>query len=166
MVLLPQEDHLPHPVQKRRVVARLRLDVDDLVAEEGVADDGEVELLEVRAGEAGVAVGRPLHGGAHAVAVAEVYVVAHPDLVAVIKKGRAGKAEEHGVEELYAAVAVVEQRREAAADAEVEAHAPVFRVLVIEVVALLVRHHLQSQFVVVAEEHAPLAVRGDVGRAL
>jgi hypothetical protein len=73
--------------------------------------------------KAGVAVGVPLHGGADAVAVAEVDVVAHADLVAVVHDGRAGEAEQQRVEQLDAAAVVVHQRREAAADADVDAHA-------------------------------------------
>ena len=79
---------------------------------------GKESLAGIGGGEAGVAVGVPLHGGADAVAVAEVDVVAHADLVAVVEDGGAGKAEEEGVEELDAAAVVVEQRGETAADAE------------------------------------------------
>ena len=62
--------------------------------------------------------------------------------------------------------AVVEQRREPAADAEVELHPRVLRVLRVHVVALLVGDHLERQLVVVAQEEAPLAVVGDRGRLL
>ena len=40
-----------------------------------------------------------MHGRAHAVAVAQVHVVPHTDLVAVVQDGGAGEAEEQGVEE-------------------------------------------------------------------
>ena len=49
----------------------LPLDVDRLVAVDRVHDRRQVEMLRVGAREAAVAVGRPLHGRAHAVAVAE-----------------------------------------------------------------------------------------------
>ena len=121
-------------------------------------------------GEAGVAVGVPLHGRADAVAVAEVDVVAHADLVAVVEDGRAGKAEEQRVEQLDAAAVVVDQRREAAADADVDAHARVGGVGEVHVVALVVGDHLERELVVVAQEEAPLAgvrdgrrLRHDVG---
>jgi hypothetical protein len=52
------------------------------------------------------------------------------------------------------------------ADAEVELHARVLGVLRVHVVALLVGDHLERQLVVVAQEQAPLAVLGDVRRAL
>ena len=86
----------------------LGLDVDGLVAPDGVHDDGEVEPGGDGAGEAGVAVGVPLHGRADAVAVAEVDVVAHADLVAVVEDGRAGEAEQERVEQLDAAAVVVD----------------------------------------------------------
>ena len=127
---------------------------------------GRVEPRAVGAGEAGVAVARPLHGRAHAVAVAQVDVVAHADLVAVVDDGRAGQGEQQAVHQLDAPAAVVHQRRQPAADAQVDPHARVRRVLAVHVVALLVGHHLQRQLVVVAQEDGPLAVVGDVRRLL
>ena len=56
---------------------------------------------------------------------------------------------------------VLHQRREAAADAEVDARLAVGGVGAPHVVAVLVRDHLQRQLVVIAEEHRPLAVLGD-----
>src|SRR3546814_10105891 len=58
----------------------------------------QVELREVGGREPAVAVGRPLHRGADAVAVAEEDVVAHPDLVAVVEHRAAGHREQQGVE--------------------------------------------------------------------
>ena len=57
--------------------------------------------------------------------------------------------------------AAVEERREPAPDSEVELHPRVLRVLLVHVVALLVRDHLERQLVVVAEEEPPLRVVGD-----
>ena len=91
---LAQGDHVARPVQQRGLIAELGLDVDHLVAVDGVHDDREVEARGIAAREAGVAVGVPLHRRAYAVAVAEVDVVAHADLVAVVHDGRAGEAEE------------------------------------------------------------------------
>ena len=67
--------------------------------------------------------------------------------------------------ELDLVAAVVEQRREPAADPEVELHPRVLRVLVVHVVALLVGDHLERQLVVVAQEQAPLRVVRDRRRA-
>ena len=60
-----------------------------LVVVLGVDDHRQVQPLRVGPREAGVAVGAPLHRRAHAVAVAEVDVVAHADLVAVVDDRRA-----------------------------------------------------------------------------
>ena len=82
------------------------------------------------------------------------------DLVAVVEDRRAGQREHDRVQQLDVGPRVVEQRREPAADAEVELHARVLRVLHVHVVALLVRDHLEGQLVVVSEEQSPLrAVR-------
>ena len=89
-------DQAARPVEQRRRVARLRLDVDRLVAVHRVHDRRQVQLLRVGAREAGVAVRAPLHRRAHAVAVAEIDVVAHADLVAVVEDRRAGHGEAAG----------------------------------------------------------------------
>ena len=65
----------------------------------------------------------PLHGRAHAVAVAEIDVVAHADFVAVVEDRRSGKRKEQAVQKFDAAPVVVHQRRQAPADAEIDAHA-------------------------------------------
>jgi len=72
-------------------VLLLRLDVDRLVVVLGIDDDRQVELLRVAPREPGVAVGAPLHRRADAVAVAQVDVVAHADLVAVVEHRCAGQ---------------------------------------------------------------------------
>src|SRR5262245_59518002 len=81
---LPGGDETPHRVEQRGRRRPLCGDVDRLVAVDRVGDDGQVESTLLDGGEAGVPVPRPLHGRAHAVAVAEIDVVAHADLVAVI----------------------------------------------------------------------------------
>ncbi len=68
------------------------------------------------------------------------------------------------LQQLDAAAAVLEQRRQAAADADVDPHLRIGRVGLVHVVALLVGDHLERQLVVVAEEHRPLAVLGNVRR--
>jgi len=55
----------------------------------GIHDRRRVESCRVGVGKAAIAVWRPLHRGAHAVAIAEIDVVAHADLVAVIDDRRA-----------------------------------------------------------------------------
>ena len=159
-------DHPPRPVQQRGRVAGLRLDVGDLVAVDRVHVHRQVEPARVAGGEAGVAVGRPLHRGAHAVAVTEPDVVAHADLVAVVQDGRAGQRQQQRGEQLDLVDVVLEQRGQPAADADVGLHPRVARVLRPHVVALFVGDHLEGQLVVVAQEDAPLAVVGDRRRLL
>jgi hypothetical protein len=56
------------------------------------------------------------------------------------------------VQQLHLPAVVADQRREAPADAEVDAHLAVMRIRAVHVVPLLVGDHLQSQLVVVSQE--------------
>ena len=100
----------------------------------------------------------PLHRGAAAIAIAEIEIIAHPDLVAVVEDRRSGHGEEKNVEQLDFAPAVREQRREPAANAEIDPRRRIGRVNAPHVIALLVGHHLERELVVIAQEHRPLAV--------
>ena len=146
-------------------VVLLGLDVDRLVVVLGIDDDGEVEALGIRSRKARVAVGAPLHRRANSIAVAEVEVVAHPDLVAVVEHRRPREGEEQRVHQLHAAAVVAEQRRQPAANAQVDARLRIVGVDAVHVVALLVGHHLERELVVVAQEEPPLAGLRD-GRGL
>ena len=150
------------PVQQTVGILLLAAHVDPAVAVLGVANDGQVQAMGVSLREAGVLVVVPLHGGAHAVAVAQVVVVAHADLVAVVEHGGAGQRHQQHVEQLDLVAVVVHQRGQPAADAQVDARRPVRGVDVVHEVALLVGDHLQGQLVVVPEEGGPLAVLGDL----
>ena len=88
LVTLAERDDALHPPEERVRVVVLRFDVERLVVVLGIDDDRQDETLRIRARETGVPVGAPLHRRAHAVAIAEVDVVAHPDLVAVIEDRR------------------------------------------------------------------------------
>ena len=165
LVAPAHRDESPRPLQQRRGAAQLRLHVHRLVAVDGIHDRREIEPLRIGAREAGVAVRAPLHRRAHAVAVAEVDVVAHADLVAVVEDRRARHRHEEERDELDPRAAVLHERRQAPADADVHAHARVAREDAVHVVALAVGHHLERELVVVPEEDRPLAVRRD-GRRL
>ncbi len=164
--ILSHQEHALHPVEQRRAVALLRFDVHGLVAVDGIHHRRQVQLLRIGPREAGVAVRAPLHGRAHAVAVAEVHVVAHADLVAVVDDRRAGHGQQQAVHQLDALGIVLHERREPPADAEVQAGARVRGVHLVHVVALAARHHLEGQLVVVAQEDGPLRAVGDVRRLL
>ena len=110
--------------------------------------------------------GAPLHGGAHAVAVAQIDVVPHADLVAVIDDRGAGHGEQQTVQQFDLAAVVAQQGRQTAADADVDAHARILGVYPVHVVPLLVGHHLQGQLVVIAQKHRPLAAVGNGRRLL
>ncbi len=111
--------------------------------------------------EPAVAVRRPLHGGAHAVAITEEEVVAHAQFVAVIQHRRSGHRQQQAVHELDLAAVALHQGRQAAADAQVDAHSSLGRIDFPEVIALVVGDHFQGQLVVVAQEHRPLAAVRD-----
>ncbi len=169
-VLLAHRYQAPHPVEQRRRVVDLALRIDRLIAVDRIHDHRQIELLRVRPREAGIEVGRPLHRRAHAVAVAEIIVVAHAELVAVIDDRRARHRHQQRVHQLDLAPVVLHQRRQPAPDAEIDARPAVLGIGAPQIVALAVGHHLQRQLVMVAQEDAPLAalwnVRGladDVG---
>ena len=155
-------DHPPGPVEEARLRLGLRLDVDRVEAVDRILDRGQEQFLGVGAGEAAVAVRAPLHRRAHAVAVAEIDVVAHADLVAIVEHRRAGHRQDEGLHQFDLAPVVLEERREAAADAEVDPRPALGGVERPEVVTLLGRDHFQRQLVVVAQEDGPLAALRDL----
>ena len=147
-----------HDSSELRVVA-LVLDVDGLVVvRRRRRSVGRYSRCELGRREPGVAVGAPLHRRAHAVAVAEVDVVAHPDLVAVVDDRRAGQAR------TAATLSSSILRRSLPSSGasrrrmpRLSAHLRIGGVGAVHVVALLVGHHLERQLVVVAQERRPLA---------
>ena len=88
-------------------------------------------------------------------------IVAHADFVAVIDDRRAGHRQQQAVHQFDAAPVALQQRRQAAADAEIEARATIGGIGLPQIIALAVGHHFQRQFVVIAQEHRPLAVFRD-----
>ena len=162
---LAQRNHVARPVQQARLIALLRFDVHHLVAVDWVHHHRQIEPRRIAFRKARIAIRGPLHRRAHAIAVAEIDVVAHPDLVAVVQNRCAGKAEQQRIQQLDAASIVVDQRSEPAPNADIDAHARIGRIGKIHVVALVVGHHLQRQLIVIAQKESPLAVVGN-GRRL
>lgn len=154
--------HRAGPVQQRGRGVALGFDVDRLVAVDRILVGRQVEPPRGGGGEAGVAVGGPLHRSAHRVAVAQPDDVAHSDLVAVVQHRRTGKRQQQRGEQLHLVAVVVQQRRQAPADADVGLHARILGVLRVHVVALFVGDHLQRELVVVAQEDPPLRHLRDV----
>ncbi len=142
----------------------LSLDVHGLVVIFGIDDHGEVQSLRVCPAEARVAVGRPLHGSSHSVAIAQVDVVAHADLVAVVDHGCSREREQKGIHQLDAAAVVAEQGGKPVANAQVDSRVQVAGVSPVHVVALLIGDHFEGELVVISQEETPLAALGDLRR--
>jgi hypothetical protein len=104
-----------------------------------------------------------LHRRAHAIAVAKKNVFAQADFVAVVKHRRAGQGKEQGVEQFDALAVVAQQRRQPAADAQIEPRLIDLGIHPVHVIALLVGDHGQGQLVVVPQEQRPLAGFGMAG---
>src|SRR5690348_15891985 len=116
-----------------------------------------MQLLRIGFGKSSIAVRAPLHGSAATVAIAEINVVAHADLVAVINDWRARHGEEKRVEQLDFAPVIRQQRCETAANTQINARVWIVRVHVPHVIALFVRYYFERELVVVSEKHCPLA---------
>src|SRR5579872_7393166 len=103
------------------------------------------------------AVPRPLHRRADSVPIAEMDIITHAYLVAVIDHWGTRHRQQEPVHQFHPAPVMLQKRRKSAPDAEIEPGAPIGRVSVPEIVALGVRHHLQSQLVVIAQKNRPLS---------
>ena len=117
LVALAHAEHAAGPRQQRMLVADLRFHVHRLEAVQRVHDRRQHQCSRVGTREATVAVDRPLHRGAHTIAVAQMDVVAHADLIAVVQHRRAGHGQQQGGHQFDAAAVALQQRRQAAADA-------------------------------------------------
>ena len=116
--------------------------------------------------KARVAVRAPLHGRAHAVAIAQVDIIAHANLIAVVEHRRPGSENSSPCMSSIWRRSIVEQRGEAAANAEVELRFRVVGIGPVHVVTFFLRHHLQREFVMIPQEDGPLAGLGDGRRLL
>ncbi len=79
---------------------------------------------------------------------------------------RARQREQQGVEQLDLAPVITQQRRETAANAEIEPRLGIVGVDFVHIVAVFVGHHFEGQLVVIAQKQRPLAVVGDRRRLL
>ena len=152
------------PPQQRAAVVLLSLDVQRFVLILWIDDYRQIQLLRIGPRKSGIAVGAPLHRCAHSVAIAEVEVVTHADLVAVVDDRRSRQREQECIHQFNFAAIVSKQRRQTAANAEIDSHRPVLRVGPVHVIALFIGDHLKGQLVVIAQEHGPLAALRNVGR--
>ncbi len=165
-VAFAQGDQASRPPEQRVRVALLRLHVDSGVVVFRIGDHRQIEALRVGQREPGVTVTAPLHRRAHTVAVAEIDVVAHANLVAVIDYRRPRQREEQPIHQLNAPAIVVQERSQPPAYAQVHSGLPVLSVDAVHVVAVLVGDHFEGQLVVIAQEDRPLAALRDRRRLL
>ena len=84
-------------LKQARLVAQLGLDVNHLVAVNGIHHHRKVKSRRIALREAGVAIGVPLHRCANSVAVTKINIVAHTNLVPVIHDRCTGKAKQKRV---------------------------------------------------------------------
>ena len=104
--------------------------------------------------------GRPLHRRAGAIAFGQIEIVAHPDLVAVADHRRARQRAHQAVGEFEPAPVAAEHRRQPAADAAVvKLHVLVGAERLEHSVALRLGQPAEIEFVMVAQEQAPLRGR-------
>src|SRR5206468_3190574 len=86
-----------HPPEQRGEIFLLVFNVDSLVVIFRVDRDRQIKLLRISPRKSGIAVRAPLHGGAATVAIAEIKVIPHTDLISVINDRCAGHGEQQRV---------------------------------------------------------------------
>ena len=153
--LLAHPDDALGPVQHRVRIAPLFGGVDVLVAVGALVDHGRARPVAL--GEAGMRLGRPLHRRAGAVALGQIEIVAHRDLVAVADDRRPRQRAHQAVGQFEPPPVAAQHRRQPAADAAVvELHALVGTERLEHGLALRLGQPAEIEFVVVAQEQAPL----------
>ena len=162
---LAQANQVAHPMQERRGVVLLSLDVHGPVPVDGIGNHRAIQPFGRGGRKSGVVGCAPLHRRAHAVTIAELDVVSHTDLIAVIDNRRAGQRKQQCRQELDSAPVVGQQRRQPSSDPDVQSRLGIRGIRQIHVVALFLGHHLERQFVVVAQEQGPLTGVGNLRRA-
>ena len=133
----------------------MRRDIDVLEAVRAAGDHRQDRLLGL--GEAAVRLRRPLHRRARAIALGQLQIVAHADLVAVAYDRRARQGQHQTVGELEAAAVAVQHRRQPPPDAAVvELHVGIGPEGGEHGLALLVGEATEIELIVIAQEYAPL----------
>ena len=143
LVIFSKQNQPFHPPEKRARVLLVRFHVDRFIVVFRVDDHREIKPLRVGAGKTGVAVRAPLHRRAHAVAVAEINIVAHADLIAVVDHRGSRQRKEEAVEQFHFSAIIVQQRSQAPANAQIKPRAWVVGIYFVHVVAIFIGHHFQ-----------------------
>ena len=118
---------------------------------------GRKSRLRVGPAEPGIAIGRPLHRSADSVAIAQVNVVSHADLVAIVDDRSSRQREQQAEHQLDPSSVIAQERGQPVPDAQVDARRAILGISSVHIIAFFVGHHLQRQLVVVPQEQAPLA---------
>src|SRR5579883_249324 len=122
--LLSHPDHPLRPVEEGVGIASLLGDVDMAERPRPVRNDRPDDLVGFR--EAAMALRRPLHRRARAIALGQRKIVAHADFIAISEHRRSRQRQQQAIGELEpAAVAAQHSRQSPAYAATVELHRPV-----------------------------------------
>ncbi len=124
-LLLAHRQQATGPVQQRMGIAGLGLDIDRRITIERVHDRRQHQAGRIGTGETAIAVDRPLHRRAHAIAVAQVDIVAHADFIAVIQGRCARHRQQQAVEQLDPPTVTLHQRRQTSANTQIDPGAAV-----------------------------------------
>src|SRR5450755_1421567 len=104
---LSQRNHVSHPTQKRGWIALLRFHIHSFIAPDGIHDNWAVESSRIGARKPRIPICAPLHRRAHAVPIAQVNVVPHPNFITVIENWCSRKREEKAIQKLYSTTIVI-----------------------------------------------------------
>src|SRR5260370_26623461 len=102
------------------------------------------EGMGISPGKGGVLICAPLHRRTHAVAVAEIDIIPHPDLIPVVQDRASGHRKEDCMNQLELTSVVAQERSKPSANTKIDASAGIAGVNAIHVVALFFRHHLKG----------------------
>src|SRR5271165_2418963 len=91
-----------------------------------VLDKRSIESIGFGSRKSSVPSSAPLHRRPYPVPVAEIDVIAHADLIAVIDDGSAWQRHQHSVHQLDAPAVIIEQRSQPAPNSKVQPHRFVF----------------------------------------
>ena len=153
------------PIQQRLRVSPLNCRVNVLESVGAATNDRQKRL--VAFSKAGVWLVGPLHWRACTVPLRKREIVAHADFIAVANHRRPRQCEQEAVCQLEPALVAIEHGRKPTSDAAVvELHLRLGPERIEHRLPLLLRQPTEVEFIVVAQEHAPLRRRGPLSGRL
>ena len=127
-------------------------DVDFLIAIRAAVDNRRDKFFRVGCRKTAALRSRPLHGGADGVALLQIEVIPHADLIAIAHHRNAGQGKEYRVAERQPLQIAVEHRGQATADpALVDVHLVVRGEGIEDKLFVFLADALQIQLVVIAQ---------------